>query len=287
MNKKTEWDIVVPMKLPISLKNVEPGKLHPSLLRKIPQGGQLHYLAADAWNAMVDAAKADGVELKPTSSGDTYRSYDSQKAGFLKRYQLQPIPGQSTKTFEGKTWYLKKGMAMLATPGKSNHNLGLAVDIHTVGEKKRLNWLIANVLKFGWSWEVVPSEPWHIRYTDGDQVPQAVKEWLALNPKEPSIFGTPAEQKATATAAAEAVVKAQEPKKIDVSIANGKPRLVKDNKGKAVKEAQTLLTKHGFRCRPDGDFGPKTQQAVKQFQQSKSIPVTGEVDELTWAALLS
>ena len=62
MNKKVEWDIIVPVKLPISLKNVEPGKLHPSLLRDIPQGGKLHYLAADAWNAMVDAAKKDGVE---------------------------------------------------------------------------------------------------------------------------------------------------------------------------------------------------------------------------------
>ena len=280
MNKKVEWDIIVPVKLPVSLKNVDPGKLHPSLLRKIPQGGQLHYLAADAWNAMVDAAKADGIELKPTSSGDSYRSYDSQKAGFLKRYQLQPIPGRSTKTFEGKTWYLKKGMAMLATPGKSQHNLGLAIDIHTASEKKRLNWLIANVRKFGFSWEVVPSEPWHIRYTEGDTVPQAVKDWIATNPKEGSVFGTTTEQK-TAAAVKQSIAA------IDTSVGAGKPRIIKDNKGKAVKEAQTLLTKHGFRCRPDGDFGPKTQQAVKQFQKSKSIPVTGEVDELTWAALLS
>ena len=284
MNKKVEWDIIVPVKLPISLKNVEPGKLHPSLLRDIPQGGKLHYLAADAWNAMVDAAKKDGIELKPTSAGDTYRSYDSQKAGFLQRYQLQPIPGQSTKTFEGKTWYLKKGMAMLATPGKSQHNLGLAVDIHTASDPKRLKWLIANVLKFGFSWEVVPSEPWHIRYTEGDAVPQAVKDWLALNPKPAGMFGTPAEQKA----AAEAIeVKKSEPKVVDVSIAKNKPRLIKDNKGKAIKEAQELLTKHGFQCRPDGDFGPKTQERVKQFQKSKSIPITGEIDETTWVALLS
>ena len=60
-------------------------------------------------------------------------------------------------------------MAMLATPGRSQHNLGLAVDIHSASEKKRINWLIANVEKFGWSWEVVPQEPWHIRYVSGDQ----------------------------------------------------------------------------------------------------------------------
>ena len=280
MSKKVEWDIIVPVKLPISLKNVEPGKLHPSLLRKIPQGGQLHYLAADAWNAMVDAAKADGIELKPTSSGDTYRSYDAQKTGFLQRYQLEPITNQSTKTFEGKTWYLKKGMAMLATPGKSQHNLGLAVDIHTAGEPKRLKWLVSNVLKFGFSWEVVPSEPWHIRYTEGDQVPQAVKEWLVLNPKEPSIFGTTTEQKAAAEAKVAAPV-------IDVQKAEGRPHLRQGQKGLYIKEFQRLLNKHGFECRPDSDFGPKTCELVKSFQKSKSIPETGEVDELTWAALLS
>ena len=283
MNKKVEWDIIVPVKLPVSLKNVDPGKLHPSLLRKIPQGGQLHYLAADAWNAMVDAAKADGVELKPTSSGDTYRSYDAQKSGFLQRYQLEPVVGTSTKTFEGKTWYLKKGMAMLATPGKSQHNLGLAIDIHTASEKKRLNWLIANVRKFGFSWEVVPEEPWHIRYTDGDKVPEAVKQWLVLNPKEPSVFGTTTEQMAAAEAAAK--VKEQQPK--NISVAKGKPKLVKDYKGAAVKEAQSLLSKHGFECKSDGNFGPKTQQIVKNFQKSKSLEETGDVDELTWAALLS
>jgi LAS superfamily LD-carboxypeptidase LdcB len=134
----------------------------------------MHHIAAKAWAAMVAAAKAEGIELKPTSAGDTYRDYETQKKGFLTRYQLEPIPGQSTKTFEGKTWYLKKGMAMLATPGKSQHNLGIAVDVHSASEPKRLNWLIANVKKFGFSWEVVPSEPWHLRYVCGDNMPEAV-----------------------------------------------------------------------------------------------------------------
>ena len=33
-------------------------------------------------------------------------------------------------------------------------------------------------LDFGFSWEVVPEEPWHIRYTAGDNVPPAVQAWL-------------------------------------------------------------------------------------------------------------
>ena len=277
---KVEWDYIVPVKMPAALRNVDPGKLHPSLLRDIPSGGKLFYLAADAWNAMVEAAKAAGVELKPTSSGDLYRTYDSQKAGFLSRYSLENTGTNSTKTFEGKTWYLKKGMAMLATPGKSQHNLGLAVDIANASEKKRINWLIANVEKFGWSWEVVPSEPWHIRYVSGDNPTAAVQEYVARNPKPVGMFGSVADQKSAAEA------KVAEPKP-NVAAAALEPVIIKDNKGQAVRKAQSLLNEKGFPCKVDGDFGPKTQETVKQFQKAKGIPVTGEVDQPTWAALLA
>lgn len=277
---KVEWDYIVPVKMPAALRNVDPGKLHPSLLRDIPTGGKLFYLAADAWNAMVEAAKADGVELKPTSSGDLYRSYDSQKAGFLSRYSLENTGTGSTKTFEGKTWYLKKGMAMLATPGKSQHNLGLAVDIANASEKKRINWLIANVEKFGWSWEVVPSEPWHIRYVSGDTPTAAVQEYVARNPKPVGMFGSVADQKA----AAEVKVAAPKP---NVEEAKGKPVLRLGQKGISIKEAQRLLEKNGYPCKPDGDFGPKTQNLIEQFQKARSIPVSGEIDQPTWAALLA
>ena len=171
---KVAWDYIVPVKLPKDLKNVTPGELPENLLRNVEGGGKLHHLASYAWEAMCVKAKSEGVQLKPTSSGDLYRSYESQKKGFLTRYQLEPVIGTSTKTFEGKTWYLKKGMAMLATPGKSQHNLGLAVDVASASEPKRLNWLIANVKEFGFSWEVVPSEPWHLRYVCGDDVPASV-----------------------------------------------------------------------------------------------------------------
>jgi len=178
---KVAWDYIVPVVLPQDLRGLEPGKLPANLLKAVPGGGKLHWIAACAWTSMVEKAKSEGVELKPTSSGDTYRDYETQKRGFLTRYQLELIPGQSTKTFEGKTWYLKKGMAMLATPGKSQHNLGLAVDVHSASEPKRINWLIANVKEFGFSWEVVPSEPWHIRYVCGNNVPPTVKAWMDAN----------------------------------------------------------------------------------------------------------
>ena len=180
---KLAWNYIVPIKMPADLKGVTPGKLPEELLRKVPTGGKLHWRAADAWNAMVAKAKADGLELKPTSAGDVYRTYESQLAGFKQRYVLEPIVGASTKTFEGKTWYLKKGMAMLATPGKSNHNLGIAVDVHSAGEAKRLTWLSENVKDFGFSWEVFPSEPWHLRLVTGDNPTPAVLAYMAANPQ--------------------------------------------------------------------------------------------------------
>lgn len=179
---KLAWNYIVPIKMPADLKGVTPGKLPEELLRKIPTGGKLHWRAADAWNAMVAKAAAEGLELKPTSSGDLYRTYDSQLAGFKSRYVLEPVVGTSTKTFEGKTWYLKKGMAMMATPGKSNHNLGLAIDVHSAGEAKRLTWLINNVKDFGFSWEVFPSEPWHLRLVTGDNPTPAVVAFTGGQP---------------------------------------------------------------------------------------------------------
>ena len=278
---KVEWDFIVPVKMPVSLKSVEAGKVPAHLLRDIEPCGKLHYLAADAWHAMRAAAAADGIELKPTSAGDTYRSYDSQKAAFLQRYVTTPIDGTSTRTFEGKTWYLKKGMAKLAVPGTSQHNWGIAVDIHTAAEKSRLRWLIDNVAKFGFSWEVVPEEPWHLRYTEGDNVPQAVKDWLKDNPKPAGAFGSVAEQRAAAeekdvakpAAASEA--------------AAGKPEVKLGSSGKDAKIVQNLLNKKGYTCKADGNFGPKTEQLVKDFQKANNLPVTGEVDAVTWKALLA
>lgn len=177
MPKKAAWDYIVPVVMPLDLQGIQAGKLPPKLLKPAVGGGKLHHLAADAWAAMVAKAKEDGVELKPTSAGDTYREYELQKKGFLSRYQNEPIEGVKPKDFEGKKWYLKKGQAPLATPGKSQHNWGLAVDVHSAAEPKRIEWLIANVKTFGFSWEVVPEEPWHLRYVCGDNVPPAVVEF--------------------------------------------------------------------------------------------------------------
>lgn len=166
--------------LPADLIGVTPGALPGTLLREVKPYGWLHHLAADAYHALRAQAFADGVKpFKPTSAGDTYRSLAMQRAGFLARYQKEPIAGASTRSWDGVTWYLRAGLAPMAAPGSSNHNLGIAVDVWSAyGERQA--WMLANCGRFGWSWEV-QSEPWHIRYVAGDKVPPAVKTWKEAN----------------------------------------------------------------------------------------------------------
>jgi LAS superfamily LD-carboxypeptidase LdcB len=128
---------------------------------------------------MAIAAKAEGIILKSTSSGDTLRSVSQQEAGFRSRYTKEVIPNASTKTWNGEKWYLKPGMAMLATPYDdpadakargSRHLYGIAIDIKNANGAI-LQWLLANEVRFGFSHEVLGdangkgAEPWHIRFT--------------------------------------------------------------------------------------------------------------------------
>ena len=185
---KMPWP-VVPIKFCDHLKGKKPSEVSLTMLRPISGGGQLHHCAARAWEAMKHAAKAEaGINLKPTSPGDTYRSIAVQKAGFLQRFQVEPIAGAQTRTYDGKTWYLKKGMAVLASPVDdpakcSRHMLGIAVDVANASGKV-LAWLLENEQRFGFSHEVVDmpgAEPWHLRWTDSTPN-QAVLDYEATLP---------------------------------------------------------------------------------------------------------
>jgi len=267
MSKKVDWDYVVPVKMPADLKGVQPGRLPEHLLCPAVGGGKLHWLAAAAWAAMVEKAKADGVELKPVSAGDTYRTYDSQLTAFKQRYTKEPN-GNATRTFEGVKWYKKDPkLASLAAPGSSQHNLGIAVDVHTASGP-RLKWLIDNVKTFGFSWEVVPEEPWHLRYVCGDEVPTAVKTYMDKNGiKAPEV-------KEAAPVAAPAAVNTDDGLKLKLG-----------DKGDKVKQMQELLTKKGFACTVDGNFGPATEKALNYFKKSVSLQTNGVCNQRTWDAL--
>ena len=166
---------------PTDLKKAKNGRLPAVLLVRISGGGKLHHIAARAWEAMHDAAmSAEGIKpFKPTSSADAYRSFPQQLAGFMSRYVSEPNGSNSTRHYLAKKYWLKKGMAPMATPATSNHGWGLAVDVWGANNG-RLDWMLQNCDKYGFSWEI-QSEPWHIRYVCGDKLPQAVLDYEAKN----------------------------------------------------------------------------------------------------------
>lgn len=248
---KVMWDIVVPVKLPPDLKGVKPGELPGHLLRPARgEGGkpcgQLHWLAAAAWAAMCEAAEKDGITLKPVSSGDTYRTIGMQLTAFLSRYQKEPIPGAQTRTYEGVKWYKKSpSLASLAAPGTSQHNLGIAVDVHTAGEAKRLTWLVANVRRFGFSWEVVPEEPWHLRFTEGVDIPADVKTYMEKNG-----------------------IEVPSPSPVNLNVASPVAAAKKDN----LKELQEALKSKGFyQGEVDGAASAALDEAVKAFKVANKL----------------
>jgi len=124
------------------------GMLDESKLCELPQGGfLLQPDAALAFSEMSDAFEARFG--RPMRVSSAYRSYGEQL---------------SVKSVKG-------GMA--ATPGKSNHGWGYAIDFSssTYSSSAEWQWLQANANSFGWynpDWAKSSKyEPWHWEYRSG------------------------------------------------------------------------------------------------------------------------
>jgi LAS superfamily LD-carboxypeptidase LdcB len=119
------------------------GRIPGSALYKLKtqRGHMLRKDAGQAWDLMYRAARKDGVNLRLT---DSYRSYSQQVD--LKR----------------------RKPSLAATPGKSNHGWGVAVDISVGGfTTATYRWLQRNAYRFGYThptWareQGSKPEPWH------------------------------------------------------------------------------------------------------------------------------
>jgi murein L,D-transpeptidase YcbB/YkuD len=65
------------------------------------------------------------------------------------------------------------------------------------------------------------------------------------------------------------------------------PLLAEGSRGVNVERLQMLLHKHGYSVKIDGDFGPRTDGAVKAFQKAHKLVADGKVGSYTWRALLA
>jgi hypothetical protein len=245
--------------IPSSLKGKRNGELPDSILVQLPSParGRMEKTAARAFAALAAAFKHDtNRSLGTTSAADAYRSRANQIGAFYKRYRSVFNPLTCTLTDgrlgpDGKRWYKLRGVAALAGFDKdgnvkSLHGLGLAADLSPVNTI----WLEKNAIRFGFK-KSSPKEPWHWFYTCGDTLPQAVLDYekslaSSQNPSAPT-----------------------------------KPTLRLGSTGEDVKIVQKAVGAF-----VDGNFGPKTQQAVMTFQQAHGIVMDGIVGPQTWKVIL-
>ena len=68
--------------------------------------------------------------------------------------------------------------------------------------------------------------------------------------------------------------------------ANYHPTLRQGAKGETVELLQEMLNVKGHQVVVDGDFGPKTRQAVRMFQKENYLAPDGIVGPKTWEALM-
>jgi peptidoglycan hydrolase-like protein with peptidoglycan-binding domain len=284
------------VEIPFDILEFGNGKLPDSALAKIGIGGhRLHASAAEAFKRLREAAAGAGIDLTLT---DSYRTFDQQ-------VDLK-----------------KRKPSLSATPGKSVHGWGFAVDV-SVGMPPKsfgmsvLNWLKANAPGIGWHLGRPKDEPWHWVYrgpvthkvdaseaskagevkakpsadgelvvgSSGDRV-KFVQRCLGL--VEDGQFGQQTEAAVKAFQQSKGLmadgrVGPRTWSKLVVSAApTDRPELKVGSSGDVVKWVQQRLG-----VTADGDFGPGTERAVKAFQQGNGLASDGAVGPRTWAALVA
>jgi peptidoglycan hydrolase-like protein with peptidoglycan-binding domain len=72
-----------------------------------------------------------------------------------------------------------------------------------------------------------------------------------------------------------------------MSVQTNRRTLRLGSKGDDVQFVQTVLEVHGFGpLAKDGDFGPKTEAAVKKYQRDRGLSADGIVGRNTWARII-
>lgn len=185
---------VLPIIQPTDLKGQQNGYLTKTVLRTIQSpAGQLEQHAATAWNCLQLDAYFNKLTLNQVGA---YRTYAQQLAMFNERYSTTDggrVP-QVIRIWQGRKYYLKPGKSPSATPGNSDHGLGLAIDLSNCGLNSPIcKWLLGDgfstckALEYGFTWAVSdPKNPnfeaWHLQYVTGDSWTPAVQRAIEAFP---------------------------------------------------------------------------------------------------------
>jgi peptidoglycan hydrolase-like protein with peptidoglycan-binding domain len=266
------------------------GRLPPSALQEIGvYKHRLHPSAAAAFLELRAAAAGAGIDLTCT---DSYRSIEQQ------------VDLKNRKP------------SLSATPGKSVHGWGFAVDLsidlppRAFGQSV-YQWLQDNAPELGWFLGRPRDEPWHWVYRGPTGALPA--NTAAAPASAPAAGGRPAGWALDAPVVAgllglspgvdagelaAAVVAFQRahgladdgvvgPRTSAALVAQSappptdRPELQQGSAGESVRWVQLRVG-----CVPDGRFGPVTERAVRAFQAAAGLAVDGRVGPKTWAALV-
>ena len=209
------------MEIPFDILEFGNGRLPDSALERIGIGGhRLHRAAAAAFARFREAAQGAGIDLTLT---DSYRDFDEQVD--LKR----------------------RKPTLSATPGKSVHGWGFAVDVPSACRRRA---------------SARPST----------QLAQGQRPRHRLAPRA-------AQGRAVALGVPRAAARA-------IAAANGRrPRRTSSSSARAAIGCASCSSACGITA--DGSFGPQTEAAVMAFQQQLRAHGRRRVGPKTWAAVLA
>lgn len=152
--------------------NIQTAKIEARFARDV--GMKYDARAVSYLNAMCAAAEKDGVSLLVISS---FRLHSRQVTLF--QNQLKKVKANNPQLSEQAA--IDKAATVVAYPGSSEHELGLAVDFNSVEETfentKQFAWLQAHAAEYGFVMRYPKSkqsltgviyEPWHYRYVGKD-----------------------------------------------------------------------------------------------------------------------
>lgn len=152
--------------------NIQTAKIEARFARDV--GMKYDARAVSYLNAMCAAAEKDGVSLLVISS---FRLHSRQVTLF--QNQLKKVQANNPQLSEQAA--IDKAATVVAYPGSSEHELGLAVDFNSVEETfentKQFAWLQAHAAEYGFIMRYPKSkqsltgviyEPWHYRYVGKD-----------------------------------------------------------------------------------------------------------------------
>lgn len=150
------------------------GRLPSNLLTSIDSSGrQLQIGAALRWASIQAEVQARYGWTPQLSAGATaYRTYEQQVALFTQRYS-QINTGVDYRYWNGKNWWRKPGYSSAATPGTSNHGLGVAIDVAGLGSfgSPRYTQFAVVASRHGYNNNEGKRirEPWHWVYTGSNE----------------------------------------------------------------------------------------------------------------------